>query len=106
MDDDLKEKYAEMALAINVGDDDDIEKGKKKGIDRFAKLTLLEKFIIYRYDELIAANGELETKYNTLATSSTELKENFEAMKTANENEINKLRKENAKLKKGKIILK
>ena len=72
MDEDLSTKYAEMALAINVGEDDDIDKGMKKGVERFKKFTLLEKYIIHHYDELTVENEEL--------------------------------RKENAKLKKGKIF--
>ena len=106
MDEDLSTKYAEMALAINVGEDDDIDKGMEKGVERFAKLTLLEKYIIHRYDELTVANGELDAKYDSLAAASAELRDNFEAMKNSSEKEITKLRKENAKLKKGTIFFK
>merc|ERR1739838_49798 len=103
MDEDFSTKYAEMALAINVGEDDDIDKGMEKGAERFAKLTLLEKYIIHRYDELTVANGELEAKYDILAAASAELKNNFKTMKNSSDNEITKLRKENAKLKKATV---
>ena len=71
--------YAQIALAINVEEDDDIDIGMERGVERFKNLNLLEKYIIYRYDELTVASEELTV-----------------------ENE--KLRKENAKLKKGKIF--
>ena len=82
MDDKLAEKFAEKTLALTVGEDGDIEKGKRKGIERYEQLTLLEKFIICRDGELMEVHKQLKTKYNMLAAETTKLRKENEQFKT------------------------
>ena len=65
MDDDNQEKYAEYATCLIGGDFDD-EQLMQLGRDRFAKLSLIDKYIFEKFESQKETNAALDAKYNVL----------------------------------------
>ena len=73
-----------------------VEKGRKAGRERFKKLSLAEKYIIFKYFDEANVAGEWRQKHDAINE-----KYNLFAEKTASLNsDFEKLQKENKKLKK------
>merc|ERR1712008_461416 len=101
MDEDNEEKYAEYATCLIEGDIDD-EELMVLGRARFAKLSLIDKYIFEKFESQKETNAALDAKYNVLFEGSlklTKINAELEAENKKLQNELKKAKKETKKRK-------